>query len=67
MPTPRPPELSRFDNHLPDVDFRVNELAADQAGSLSPFGQELEFPLPVDRLLYTHPDEKARPNLAGGH
>jgi hypothetical protein len=49
-----------------EVDFHVNELAADQAGSLSPFGQEVEFPLPVDRLRYTHPGAKERPQLADG-
>jgi len=46
-------------------DFHVNELAADQAGSLSPFGAEVEFPLPVDKIRYTHPGPSARPHLAG--
>lgn len=48
-------------------DFHVNELAADQAGSLSPFGADLEFPLPVDTLRYTHPGPESLPRLAGGH
>jgi succinate dehydrogenase / fumarate reductase, iron-sulfur subunit len=47
-------------------DFHVNELAADQAGSLSPFGPEVEFPLPLEKLLYTHPGPESRPNLADG-
>ena len=67
MPTPRLPELSRFDTHMEVGDFHVNELAADQAGALSPFGPELQFPLPPEQLRYTHPDESALPNLAGGH
>jgi hypothetical protein len=47
-------------------DFHVSELAADMAGSLSPFGPEIEFPLPVDRLRYTHPTAADRPHLAKG-
>lgn len=47
------------------IDFRVNELAADQAGGLSPFGSDLVFPLPVDQLTYEHPGPAARPHLAG--
>jgi hypothetical protein len=64
--TPRLPERSRTETKLQIGDFHVNELAADQAGSLSPYGPELEFPLPVERLRYTHPDAKARPHLADG-
>jgi hypothetical protein len=48
------------------VDFRVNELAADQAGSLSPFGPDLQFPLPVQKLRYVHPTAADRPHLADG-
>lgn len=47
-------------------DFHVSELAADMAGSLSPFGPEVEFPLPLARLRYTHPAAADRPHLAGG-
>jgi hypothetical protein len=32
----------------------VSEVAADRQGALSPFG-ELEFPIPLDRLGYQHP------------
>ncbi|HEY7007812.1 MAG TPA: hypothetical protein VH395_02660 [Jatrophihabitantaceae bacterium] len=47
-------------------DFHVNELAADQAGPLSPFGPETEFPLPLDKIWYRHPGPESRPTLAGG-
>ena len=33
------------------------------AGSLSPFGEDHSFPLPVDRIRYAHPTDK--PNRAG--
>jgi hypothetical protein len=32
----------------------VSELAADKAGGPSPFGEDHEFPLPAERLRYTH-------------
>ena len=35
--------------HLP-----VSEIASDRPGGPSPFGDDLEFPLPVDTLRYTH-------------
>lgn len=35
-------------------DHAVSELAADRTGALSPFG-DLTFPLPADKLPYTHP------------
>ncbi|MGB3769777.1 MAG: hypothetical protein WBF79_06225 [Rhodococcus sp. (in: high G+C Gram-positive bacteria)] len=38
-----------------DDDHPVTELASARAGSLSPFGEETEFPLPVDSLPYAHP------------
>jgi len=50
-------ELS-FEAHL-------SEFAADMAGSLSPFGQDVEFPLPAERLGYRHPGPANRPALAG--
>jgi hypothetical protein len=50
-----------------DLDFHVNELAADQAGSLSPFGNDLEFPLPLDKIRYTHLGKEELPQLAGGN
>ena len=63
--TPRTPEQLR--NAQPPVrDFHVNELAADKAGSVSPFGPEIELPLPLDRITYTHPSAEDRPHLAEG-
>lgn len=47
-------------------DFHVSELASDMAGSLSPFGPETEFPLPPERVRYTHPSAADRPHLAEG-
>ncbi len=44
----------------------VSELAAPAAGASSPFGEESEFPLPVESLRYEHPTEAERPNLADG-
>ncbi len=35
--------------HLP-----VSELAYDRPAAPSPFGDEIEFPLPVEELRYTH-------------
>jgi hypothetical protein len=63
--SPRPPEQYHHRATVA-VDFRVNELAADQAGGLSPFGPELEFPLPLDKIRYQHPGPEDRPNLADG-
>jgi hypothetical protein len=47
-------------------DFHVNELASDKAGALSPFGADIEFPLPLDQIRYTHPRPEDRPRLADG-
>ncbi len=65
---PRLPE--QYATSAPHVveDFEVNELLSNMAGSLSPFGQELQFPLPIEKLNYTHPSAADRPNLAAdGH
>jgi hypothetical protein len=64
--TPRLPERYRGAGVERLVDFHVSEFAADMAGSLSPFGSDLEFPLPVEKLRYTHPGPEARPHLADG-
>jgi hypothetical protein len=34
----------------------VSEFAADRAGAASPFGDDISFPVPVERLTYEHPD-----------
>lgn len=44
------------DGHLP-----VNELLFGRQGPASPFGEDLEFPLPVDRLPYAHPTVQPNP------
>jgi hypothetical protein len=63
--SPRLPE-QYYHEEAVNLNFNVNELAADQAGGLSPFGPELEFPLPVSKLRYVHPGPEDRPNLADG-
>jgi hypothetical protein len=47
-------------------EFHVSELAADMAGSLSPYGPEVEFPLPLSQIRYKHPSKADRPHLAEG-
>jgi len=64
--TPRLPEqFGAKAAHVAD-DFHVNELCSDMAGSLSPFGADLQFPLPLDQIHYVHPGPADRPNLADG-
>ena len=41
---------AREDERLP-----VTEVTFSMAGAASPFGDDVEFPLPVDRLLYEQP------------
>jgi succinate dehydrogenase / fumarate reductase, iron-sulfur subunit len=48
------------DGHLP-----VSEFAAEVQGGLSPFGEDVEFPLPMDKVAYRHPTAEDRPHLAG--
>ncbi|HTZ45524.1 MAG TPA: hypothetical protein VMB79_16820 [Jatrophihabitans sp.] len=43
----------------------VNELLSNKAGSQSPFGDDVSFPLPVESLFYQHPGPDNRPHLAG--
>jgi succinate dehydrogenase / fumarate reductase iron-sulfur subunit len=43
----------------------ISELAAEMQGGLSPFGEDVEFPLPTDRISYRHPTAEDRPHLAG--
>jgi hypothetical protein len=40
----------------------VTEFLSQLVGAQSPFGDDQEFPLPVDKLLYEHPGPEARPN-----
>jgi hypothetical protein len=53
--TPRLPELYQPIQMGPGQDFHVSEFTADSAGAMSPFGPDVEFPLPLDRLSYVHP------------
>jgi len=34
----------------------VSEFAIDRAGAASPFGDDITFPVPADRLTYEHPE-----------
>jgi hypothetical protein len=43
-----PGPVSPQDGHLP-----VSEILADRAAAPSPFGDDQEFPLPVEELTYT--------------
>lgn len=63
---PRLPEQFRGAVVAHVGDFHVDELAADMAGAMSPYGPELEFPLPVEQLNYRHPGPESRPHLAEG-
>jgi hypothetical protein len=45
------------EGHLP-----VSELVSERAGPLSPFGEDVEFPLPADKVAYVHPTDGDRPN-----
>jgi len=33
----------------------ISEFAIDRAGAASPFGDDITFPVPADRLTYEHP------------
>ena len=41
----------------------LTEFTSETAGSLSPFGEDHSFPLPVELIRYAHPTDK--PNRAG--
>ncbi len=63
---PEPYRATRLDGQPQIIaDFHVDELAGDIAGPFSPFGQDVEFPLPLDHIAYTHPGPADRPHLAG--
>ena len=58
-------EYERRDRGIvPDGHLPVTELAAERPGPLSPFGEDVEFPLPADKVSYVHPAEEDRPRLA---
>ena len=62
---PRVPEPYQPTARLGADDFRVSELAADYPGAMSPYGPDVEFPLPLERLSYRHPSRADRPHRAG--
>jgi hypothetical protein len=39
----------------------VSEFALDRPAASSPFGDDLHFPLPLERLTYVHPTDDAAP------
>ena len=43
-------------------DLAVSEFTAESTGAQSPFGDDIVFPLPVERLRYAHPTAADRPN-----
>ena len=47
---------------VPEGRLPVSEFAADRSGAASPFGDDITFPMPVDRLTYTHPSEDTMPS-----
>lgn len=51
---------STREGHLP-----ISEFAAEVQGGLSPFGEDVEFPLPADKVAYVHPGPEDRPHRAG--
>jgi succinate dehydrogenase / fumarate reductase, iron-sulfur subunit len=51
----------------PDGKLDVAELLSQKPGGPSPFGDELEFPLPPDRVVYNHPAGKDDDSGHGGH
>lgn len=63
--TPRLPDLYQPYAAATLDDFGVSEFAAESPGALSPFGPEVEFPLPFQRLSYRHPSPAERPHRPG--
>jgi succinate dehydrogenase / fumarate reductase, iron-sulfur subunit len=52
-------EKSERHEHLP-----VSELVSERPGPLSPFGEDVEFPLPPEKVAYVHPSPADRPTFA---
>ena len=40
---------------LPEGELAVTELSSTRSGPLSPFGEVLDLPLPLDNINYVHP------------
>lgn len=52
---------------VPDGHLPVSEFAAEVQGGLSPFGEDMEFPLPPEQVAYVHPGPEDQPNRPGKH
>ena len=52
-------------NATEEAEFHSSELASEFAGAQAPFGDDVELPIPLERLGYAHPSRAERPNLAG--
>jgi succinate dehydrogenase / fumarate reductase iron-sulfur subunit len=46
----------------PDGKLPLTETRIDRAGAVSPFGDDITFPVPVERLRYLHPRAEADPD-----
>jgi hypothetical protein len=46
-------------------ELAVSEFTAENTGAQSPFGDDINFPLPVERLRYAHPTAADLPNRPG--
>ncbi len=63
-PTPQGPPVG------PDGRLDIAELASDRAAASSPFGDDVEFPLPPESLTYQHPsapDSHSAPSSSREH
>ena len=52
------------DRSVPEGRLPVSEFAAERPGPLSPFGEDVEFPLPPEQVAYVHPSARDKPNFA---
>jgi hypothetical protein len=50
---------------VPEGRIPVSEFAAEVQGGLSPFGDDVQLPLPAEAISYRHPGAADRPRLAG--
>jgi len=48
---------------VPEGRVPVSEFAAEVQGGLSPFGEDVQLPLPADEIVYRHPGAADRPHL----
>jgi hypothetical protein len=55
---------SRDRSEPPAAGLPVSEFAAERPGPLSPFGEDVEFPLPPEKVEYEHPTAEDKPAMA---